>query len=111
MAWDSARPVLWKRFAKEGVAFAVGMTAIMYLLAGQRDSGSYLGVLFGALMYVGVVGLMAKFGYVRKTLAELRAEAAAKPPRQVGRTAAAPSTRARPVPTKRTGGTANGKRR
>ncbi|MSX56947.1 MAG: hypothetical protein F2772_15605 [Actinobacteria bacterium] len=87
------------------------MTAIMYLLAGQRDPGSYIGVLLGAFMYVGVVGAMAKFGYVRKTFAQLRTETAARPPRQVGRTAAAPSTRARPRPTSRTGGVSKGKRR
>lgn len=109
MAWDSARPVPWKRFCKEAVVFAIGMTAVMYLLAGERDPASYVGVVLGAVMYLGVVSVLAKLGYTRKTLAQLRAETAARPPRQVGRSTA--SVRQRPAPTSRTGGAPKGKRR
>ena len=89
MAWDSARPVPWRRFLKEGLLFAIGMTVVMYLFAGERDPASYLGIVMGAVMYICVAALMAKFGYVRKTLAEMRAEAASRPP--TNRRATAPS--------------------
>jgi hypothetical protein len=101
MAWDSARPVPWKRFVKEGTVFALGMSAVLLLFTSQRDPGSFTGVAVGACMYVLVAGLLGKFGYVRKTLREMRAEAAAAPPRQVGRT---PAARQRPAPTSRTNG-------
>ncbi|MEI7547539.1 MAG: hypothetical protein WCK21_05720 [Actinomycetota bacterium] len=109
MAWDSARPVPWGRFAKEGAVFIVGMTGVMFALAGQRDAASYVGIVMGAFLYVMIVAVMAKFGYVRKTLQEMRVEAATRPPRQVGRTTA--PVRPRPAPTSRTGGTPKGRRR
>lgn len=111
MRWDSARPVPWKRFAKEAIVFVAGMTVVMFVLAGQRDPASYVGIVMGAFLYVAVVAVMAKLGYLRKTFAEMRAEAAARPPRQVGRAAATPSGRPKPAPTSRTGGTPKGKRR
>jgi hypothetical protein len=46
--------------------------------------------------------VLAKFGYARKTFRQLRAEAAAAPQGQVGRTVAGPTARPRPAPTKRT---------
>ena len=112
MAWDSTRPVPWQRFLKEGLYFAIGMSAVMYLLAGQRDAASFAGIFIGASMYVLVAAFLAKFGYVRKTLADMRAEAAARPPRQVGKGGTStPPGRPRPAPTSRTGGASKGKRR
>lgn len=111
MAWDSARPVPWRRFLKEGLLFAIGMTVVMYLFAGERDPASYLGIVMGAVMYICVAALMAKFGYVRKTLAEMRAEAASRPRRQAGTATAVAPSRPRPAPTSRTGGAQKGKRR
>ena len=97
---------------KEGVFFALGMSAVMYVFAGQRDPASFAGIVIGALMYILVAAFLAKFGYVRKTLAEMRAEAAARPPRQVGKAGpSVPAGRPRPAPTSRTGGSPKGKRR
>ncbi|MDO8391838.1 MAG: hypothetical protein Q7V57_15290 [Actinomycetota bacterium] len=112
MGWDSARPVPWKRFLKEGLLFSVGMSAVMYVFAGERDPASFIGIVMGAVMYISVAGFLAKLGYVRTTLAEMRAEAASRPPRQTGKnTVAATSARPRPAPTSRTGGSQRGKRR
>lgn len=100
MGWDTTRPVPWLRFAKEGVVFGIGMMAVLFLIAGERDPSSFIGIWMGAVMYVFVAAVMAKFGYLRKTFAQLRSEAAAAPPRRVGPNV--PSARPRPQPTKRT---------
>jgi len=80
----------------------VGMLAF----TDQRRIETYIAIAVGGLFYVLTYALMAKFGHVRKTFKELRAESAARPPRQVGRTAA-PAVRPRPAPTSRTGGGTN----
>jgi hypothetical protein len=58
----------------------------------------------GGVVYVVLGAVLAKFGYQRKTLKQIRAEAAAAPPRQVGRSAHPPRGTSRPAPTSRTGG-------
>ena len=100
MGWDATRPVPWQRFLKEAVIFGLGMCVVLFVFAGERDPASFVGVSMGAVVYIFVAALMSKFGYQRKTLAQMRAEAAAAPPRKVGATPAA--GRPRPQPTKRT---------
>lgn len=99
MGWDSTRPVPWRRFAKEGVVFAIGMCAVLFVFAGERDPSGFVGVTMGAVVYVFVAAFMSKFGYQRKTFGQLRAEAAVAPTRQVGNSS---PVRQRPQPTKRT---------
>lgn len=110
MAWDANRPVAWRRLVREWLLY-VGIMAVVFLLF-FRDNG-LIGILAGLLvsgpMYLAFGYVLAKLGYRRKSLRELRAEP--RPPRGARRggsaapSADAPTARAKPAPTKRTGGT------
>jgi hypothetical protein len=110
LAWNANNPVPWKRLAKEWLVIGVVVAIISLVVAENRSVASYLTILLGGVVYVGFGALLAKFGYQRKTLRQLRAEAAAQPPRVVGRTST-PSTRTKPAPTSRTGGSSTKRRR
>ena len=107
MAWDANRPVPWQRLVREWLLY-VGIMAVVFVLF-FRDGG-LLGILAGLLasgpLYLAFGYVLAKFGYQRKTLKELRAE-----PKTTRRERSEPkqsddasAVRARPAPTKRTGG-------
>jgi hypothetical protein len=108
MAWDSSRPVPWRRLMREWVIYALIMTALMVVLfRGAGIAGAVAGILVSGPLYLGFGALLAKFGYRRKTLRELREERAAGEgdrSRSGSSSAAATSTgdRGRPAPTKRT---------
>ncbi|MBI4935270.1 MAG: hypothetical protein HY828_15420 [Actinobacteria bacterium] len=87
---------------KEWVVIGLGVAAISWFFTDNRNPSSYVTIFLAGGVYVVFGAILAKFGYVRKTLKELRAEAAAAAPRTVG--ASAGSTRAKPAPTKRTSG-------
>jgi hypothetical protein len=73
MAWDAARPVPWKRLMKEWVIYAGIMTAVFLLLF--RDSnvaGAIAGVLISGPLYLVLGAVLAKFGYTRKSMKEMR---------------------------------------
>ena len=59
-------------------------------------------LLFSGVVYVGFGAVMAKLGYARKSLAQMRADAAATPRARARTAPVAASTRPRPAPTKRT---------
>lgn len=101
MKWNAARPIPWKRLMIEWCVIGVVVAAAAYLFTDNRTPGSYLSILLGGVIYVGFGAVLAKLGYQRKTLKQLRAEVAAAPPRQVGRVAP-PAARPRPAPTSRT---------
>jgi hypothetical protein len=101
MKWNAARPVPWKRLFIEWAVIGVVVGIGALLFTKNTTASSYLSILFGGVVYVGFGALLAKLGYQRKTLKQMRAEAAAAPPRQVGRTAA-PAARPKPAPTSRT---------
>jgi hypothetical protein len=103
MAWNAANPVPWKRLTIEWVVIGVVVALVSLLVTDNRSAASYLTILMGGLVYVVLGAVLAKFGYQRKTLKQIRAEAAAAPPRQVGRSAP-PRGTSRPAPTSRTGG-------
>jgi hypothetical protein len=100
MGWDASRPVPWRRLGKEWLIYAGIMTVVLAIAFRDRDR--FLPILGGLLvsgpLYVVLGSALAKFGYTRKTLADL------KTPR------ASPSSsgdvdvpaRARPAPTRRT---------
>lgn len=101
MAWDATRQVPWKRLFTEWAIFAPIMVGVLWLVRG--DSGGFGGAVFGVLvslpLYLGLGYVLAKFGYQRKTLTEMRTPRAAAPPSSAdGVTAARP----RPAPTRRT---------
>ena len=102
MAWESSRPVPWKRLLKEWVVYAGIMAAIFVLFF--RDNGlvgAMVGLLISFPLYLALGYVLAKVGYQRKNLRELRAERAAatnaapaSPPRS--------QSTPRPAPTRRT---------
>ncbi|MBI4885151.1 MAG: hypothetical protein HY826_13970 [Actinobacteria bacterium] len=103
MSWDSARPVPWRRLSTEWAVVAAIIAVVSYWATDNRKLSSYVALLLGGAVYLLVGGVMAKFGYQRKTLKQMRADVAAAPPRTVGRQAAAVG-RPKPAPTKRTSG-------
>jgi hypothetical protein len=100
--WDPRRPVPWRRLAVEWMFIAVVVAVISLLVSHNRNVGSYLTILFGGVIYVGFGAILAKLGYVRKTLRQMRAETAAATARPTSSTSSTSSARPRPAPTKRT---------
>ncbi len=73
MAWDSSRPVNYRRLLKEWAIYAAIMMAIaLVLLRGRNPAGLIAGVVLSLPLYVGFSAAMAKLGYQRKTLSEMR---------------------------------------
>ncbi len=109
MAWDATRPVPWTRLLREWLLYA-GIMAVVFLFVLRDDLsvGPFLGLAASAPLYLVVAGVLAKFGYQRTTLKQLRAETAARAEAK----AAAAGTgagrsggttgRTRPAPTRRT---------
>ena len=104
MSWNSANPVAWKRLFIEWLVIGVVVIVVSLIATDNRKAESYIAILLGGVVYVALGAVLAKFGYQRKTLRQIRAQAAAAPPRQVGRTPV-PSGRPRPAPTGRTSNT------
>lgn len=103
MAWDSSRPVPWLRLAREWVIYALVMTAVVLLFFDPgRRGGMIAGVLISGPLYLAFGGMLAKFGYQRKTIGQMRNERPA--PRTKKRTdePAAAGPRPKPPPTRRT---------
>lgn len=103
MAWNSANPVAWKRLVIEWLVIGAVVAFASLFITDNRRWESYVTILLGGVVYLALGGVLAKFGYQRKTLKQIRAEAAATPVRQIG-TSPAPSGKARPAPTSRTSG-------
>jgi hypothetical protein len=106
VGWDASRPVPWRRLVKEWLIYAGIMTVV--LLVAFRDGGRLIPILGGLLisgpLYLGLGWALAKLGYVRKTLADMRT------PRADARSASgstAEASRAKPPPTRRTSTGAN----
>ena len=102
MAWDSSRPVPWQRLMREWVIYALIMVAILLLLVRDNMAGAVAGVLISGPLYLAFGAVLAKFGYRRKTMAELRAERESKETARREPEATAPSPRTRPPATSRT---------
>lgn len=102
MPWDANRVVPWRRLIREAALFGAAMVLLFGLVA-KPDAGAYVGLALGIVLYVLLMAALAKFGYTRKTLADLRAEREAAAASSTAR-AAASAPRGRPAPTKRTGG-------
>ena len=112
MKWDSSRPVPWKRLSIEWGVVAVIIALVSWSASDNRSLSSYTALVLGGVVYLTVGAVMAKFGYQRKTLKQMRAEVAAAPRRTAGSKTSGPSKsdlvdstpRPRPAPTKRTSG-------
>lgn len=108
MAWDSSRPVPWKRLVREWLVYVAIMSVLFLLLF--RDEpllGIFAGLLVSGPLYLAFGFVLAKLGYQRRGLREARAAAHAN--RDASRSGAGGGTvstpaRPRPAPTRRTGG-------
>jgi hypothetical protein len=106
VAWDSTRPVPWQRLIREWLVY-VGLMAVVFVLFFRDDGlyGIFAGLLVSGPLYLGFGYVLAKFGYQRKTLKQLRSEP--RPSRRRTPAATAPGPRPKPAPTSRTGGGAS----
>jgi hypothetical protein len=103
MAWDSSRPVPWRRMVNEWLIYVgVMIIVVLFVFRDQPVFGLVSGLLVSGPLYLGFGYVLAKFGYRRKSFRELR-EQGGRPPTEAP-DAAAPPPRAKPAPTSRTGG-------
>ena len=108
MAWDSSRPVPWQRLTREWLLY-VGIMAVLFVVLFRTSSliGILAGLLVSGPLYLAFGYVLAKFGYQRKTLKQLRQETPGR-----GSKLSADSRddidvskpRSKPAPTSRTGG-------
>ena len=79
MGWDSSRSVPWERLIREWVLYAGIMSAIFLVFFRDNNViGALAGVLISGPLYLAFGAVMAKFGYTRKNLKELRAKSKAE---------------------------------
>lgn len=111
MAWDSTRPVPWNRLIREWLIYAAIMSAVFLLFfRGDNVVGAIAGVLLSGPLYLAFGAVMAKFGYSRtrmKNLRSIRNEAKQAKADEEPTASDFSDTRARPAPTSRTSGGAN----
>jgi|SRR6056297_1157826 len=119
MGWDSNRPVPWTRLVREWLIYAAIMTAIFAVFF--RDDnviGAVAGVLISGPLYLGFGAVMAKFGYNRTRLKDIRSAAKESPSsagpdekrsrsQRSGDTGDESRPRTKPAPTRRTAGGGN----
>jgi hypothetical protein len=109
MGWDNSRPVPWDRLIREWVIYA-GLMSVVFLFFFRNDNmlGALAGVLISGPLYLTFGAVMAKFGYTRKRLKDLRAESrgASRADASGGSDSSEPTgtPRPRPAPTSRTSG-------
>ena len=109
MAWDSTRTVNWRRLTREWVVYAVVMAAVfVILLRDNVTAGSVAGLAASFPMYLIFGAVLAKMGYQRKTLSDLRRETPARTSRSSRQSSSSTNAstsqpnRSRPAPTSRT---------
>lgn len=103
MAWDSSRPVPWKRLTREWALYA-GIMAVIFVVFFRDNgvAGALIGLAISFPLYLLLGYALAKIGYQRKNFRELRAERTAAASATATPTASQP--RPRPAPTRRTSG-------
>jgi len=108
MAWDSSRPVQWRRLIREWLIYVgIATTAfvIWFVARGKKiDPVLFVGLLASGPMYLGFSYVLAKLGYQRKTYRDLRAQREVASVSRTDTTArtSTPGARPKPPPTKRT---------
>ena len=107
MAWDSSRPIPWNRLIREWLIYAAIMTAVfLVFFRGDNVLGAIAGVLISGPLYLAFGAAMAKFGYQRTRLKDVRGAAKASAgdssPASAARSDDEP--RPKPAPTSRTAG-------
>lgn len=90
---------------REWVIYALIMSAVFLLFfRGGNVEGALAGLLISGPLYLALGAVLAKFGYQRKTIKQMRAERTNPPEPTPEERATAPRTR--PAPTRRTAGDA-----
>ena len=109
MAWDSSRPVPWNRLIREWLIYAAIMTAVfLVFFRGDNVLGAVAGVLISGPLYLAFGAAMAKFGYQRTRLKDVRGTAKTSAKTSSSAPAAAhDEPRPKPPPTSRTAGGGN----
>jgi hypothetical protein len=103
VGWDASRPVPYQRLLKEWAIYAAIMGAVVLVLLRDRNPvGLMVGLVASLPLYIGLSAAMAKLGYQRKTLAELRTPRASTS--STTGSSKTGSSRPAPKPTKRTNG-------
>ena len=105
MAWDSTRPVPWRRLIREWLIYVAVMAFVFVLFF--RDNGLvgiFAGLLVSGPLYLAFGTVLAKFGYQRKTWKQLRTEPRPAKSRSAEEAVAGPKPKA--PPTRRTGAAA-----
>ena len=101
MAWDSSRPVPWGRLAREWLVYVAVMAVVFVLfLRDTVTTGSIVGLFASLPMYLIAGYVLAKFGYQRKTLRDLKS--AARPAPSTSSSSSSASVRSKPARTSRT---------
>jgi hypothetical protein len=105
MGWDSSRPVPWQRLVREWLVYAAIMTAIFVIFfRGDNTIGAIAGVLISGPLYLAFGAVMAKFGYQRQRLKDVRAQSRANASSSKDAPVEATAARPKPAPTSRTAG-------
>jgi hypothetical protein len=105
MAWDSSRPVPWQRLIREWLVYAAIMSAVFFIFFRDNNLlGAVAGVLISGPLYLAFGAVMAKFGYQRTRLKDVRSATSTDTRRDAPETDTA---RPKPAPTSRTGGGGN----
>lgn len=117
MAWDSSRPVPWQRLVREWLIYVAVMAVVLLVIfRSENVIGAFAGLLVSGPLYLLMGFVLAKFGYQRKSLKEMRtAQAEPREPRKKkskkkgddDAEAESTSEKQRPAPTKRTSGGGN----
>ena len=100
MAWDASRPVPWGRLAREWLVYVAVMAVVFVVfLRDTVTTGSIVGLFASLPMYLIAGYVLAKFGYQRKTLRDLKSAARPAPSSS---TSSSASVRSKPARTSRT---------
>jgi hypothetical protein len=104
MAWDSARPVPWRRLVRDWLLY-FGIMVVVFVVAfhDRVSAGTTMGLIASGPLFIALGAVLAKLGYTRKTLKELRSQPAEPAvPRAERSSTPTSSSRNRPAPTRRT---------
>lgn len=104
MAWDSTRPVPWRRLIRDWVLyFGIMIVVFVAFFHDRMTTGTVVGLVASGPLFVALGAVLAKLGYTRKTLKQMRSEPRepAAPRAQRSPTPTS-SARNRPAPTRRT---------
>lgn len=91
----------WRRLVREWCIYAALMVVVFLVITRESSVGIVLGLVASLPLYLALGYVLAKFGYTRKSLRELR-DASRSDARDSVPVESAPSVRARPAPTRRT---------